>query len=145
VKSWKLDYKLEKLSRHCQSTLSVLDLRKYLILRCSLMKRILFERTDIKKFRTSWKSTSISFQVNESNWAMYISDYLTMQLRLLSQDANVTVSIHTRSSMSFWKSYLSCSMTQIKKSTFVETTTTWFKNRRNSASFILNFNNYSSI
>ncbi len=42
--------------------------------------------------------------MNDSNWAMYILDYSMTQLRSLSLDANVTVSIFIESSMIFWKS-----------------------------------------
>ncbi len=45
----------------------------------------------------------ISFQMNELNWAMYISDYLMTQLKSLNLDVNVTMLIFIRSSMIFWK------------------------------------------
>ncbi len=42
--------------------------------------------------------------MNELNWAIYILDYLMMQLRSLKLDANMIVSIFIKSSKIFWKS-----------------------------------------
>ncbi len=51
IKELKLDFKLKKTLLLISSTLSVLDLKKYLILRCLLMKRTLLKRIDTEKFR----------------------------------------------------------------------------------------------
>ncbi len=51
--SWRLNFKLKKILVLISSTLSVLDCKKYLILRCLLMKRTLFKRTDTEKFKVN--------------------------------------------------------------------------------------------
>ncbi len=51
IKELKTRLQAKKTLLLISSTLSVLDLKKYLILRCLLMRRTLFERTDTEKFR----------------------------------------------------------------------------------------------
>ncbi len=50
-KSWRLDFKLKKILLLISFTLSVLNLKKYLILRCLLMKRTLLKKNWYEKIQ----------------------------------------------------------------------------------------------